>query len=228
MKNALHLLMVAAVISSSCKKEEKSTGLPPVANAGPDQQFASIPDSVILNGSASNNTGGNISAYQWRQISGPSTPAHILNSSSVRTVVKNFSTGAYQFELRVTGNGGLYAMDTVQIQISQEYILSSIWKYWTDPFEDQNYISIDPSNSFSIATMALTRVEVSIQLDSSSLWNVALPWDWHGGNPEPINNRYFWYFLSFPYYNSPDFIIASNPSDYKFSDKPVKVKVKFY
>jgi len=89
---------------------------PPVATAGYDQTIALPVDSIILDGSASNDSDGNIAAWQWTQISGPSSLT-ISNANSVKTRVTKLVEGSYEFELKVTDAGGLFDKDTIHIMV---------------------------------------------------------------------------------------------------------------
>jgi hypothetical protein len=90
---------------------------PPIANAGADQIITLPIDSTLLNGALSFDPDGTIVGYQWTKISGP-VSSIIINPLAVQTRAKNLSQGVYQFELRVTDNGGLSAKDTVQIIVN--------------------------------------------------------------------------------------------------------------
>lgn len=116
------LLQTGIVILVSCKKEASCEGCkennkPPIAIAGPDQVITLPTDSVSLDGSASSDPDGTISNWLWTKVSGPASFT-INNSSVPNTVVKNLIKGGYQFELKVTDNGGLVAKDTVQIIVN--------------------------------------------------------------------------------------------------------------
>ena len=87
---------------------------PPVANAGVDQTINLPTNSVTVNGSGSTDPDNNIVSYAWTKISGPSSFS-INDASVVQTTVTNLIQGVYQFELKVTNAGGLFAKDTVQI-----------------------------------------------------------------------------------------------------------------
>jgi len=105
----------------SCKKEYSCEGclqnnLPPVAVAGPDQILTLPTDSILFDGSSSKDPDGKITEWLWTKISGPSTFA-IVAKSSAKTRVRNLVAGVYQFELRVTDNGGLSAKDTVMVTV---------------------------------------------------------------------------------------------------------------
>lgn len=94
---------------------------PPVANAGSDQTITLPTDSVLLDGSASSDPDGNINAWAWRKISGPALVT-IINSTASRTIVKNLAAGIYKFELKVKDNGGLSALDSIQIIVDDPNI----------------------------------------------------------------------------------------------------------
>ena len=114
-------IWTAIVSLDSCTKEFSCEGCrelnkPPVASAGPNQFVTPATDSASLDGSGSGDPDGTITTWLWTKISGPSSS--IINSpSSSATIVKNLVTGNYQFELKVTDNGGLSATDTVMVTV---------------------------------------------------------------------------------------------------------------
>jgi PKD domain/Kelch motif/Galactose oxidase, central domain len=116
------VLLAGLLFNLSCKKEKSCEGCkennkPPIAIAGPDQVITLPTDSVSLDGSSSNDPDGTISEWLWTKISGPAS--FILNNSTAsNSVVKNLVNGVYQFELKVTDNGGLFAKDTMQIIVN--------------------------------------------------------------------------------------------------------------
>jgi hypothetical protein len=117
------LLSALCIILASCKKiatngPNPSYNKPPIANAGGDQTFTLPIDSTLLNGSLSSDPDGTIVLYKWTKISGPPSNT-IITPQSVQTRVKGLIQGAYQFELTVTDNGGLSAIDTVQIIVNE-------------------------------------------------------------------------------------------------------------
>jgi hypothetical protein len=84
-----------------------------VANAGGSQV---ITNSVTLSGRGSS-TGGNITSYAWRLVSGAGTVT-IANPSSSSTTVSGFSSlGLYTFELKITDSAGQTAVDTITVTI---------------------------------------------------------------------------------------------------------------
>jgi hypothetical protein len=90
---------------------------PPIANAGTDQTINLPVNSVTVNGSGSTDPDNNITNYAWSKISGPSS-FNIANASAIQTPILNLIEGAYQFELKVTDAGGLFASDTIQITVN--------------------------------------------------------------------------------------------------------------
>jgi hypothetical protein len=109
------------MIFISCKKEMSCEGCagdnnnkPPIAVAGSDQLITLPTDSVLLDGRTSSDPDGRISSYLWTKISGPVSLTIAKPSDSI-TRAKGLVTGTYQFELRVTDNGGLSAKDTMRV-----------------------------------------------------------------------------------------------------------------
>lgn len=102
--------------------DEISFGTPPpnqspVANAGADITLTLPANSATLNGTASADPDGSISAYAWTNISGPTQPA-IANATSAAAQVSNLAAGVYTFRLLVTDNGGATDADTVSITVN--------------------------------------------------------------------------------------------------------------
>ncbi len=105
----------------SCKKELSCEGCRdgnklPLANAGPDQVITLPTDSVSLDGAGSNDPDGTISEWLWTKISGPASFT-IDSATSAKSFANNLVTGAYQFELKITDDGGLSSKDTVQVVV---------------------------------------------------------------------------------------------------------------
>jgi hypothetical protein len=118
----VHLLTVVLVAGNlffiSCKRQCDGCGQnnkPPYTNAGPDQTISLPTDSALLDGRASSDGDGYISSYQWSEISGPAS--FIIHASSATAIAKNLVTGTYQFELKVTDNGGLSTKDTMRLTV---------------------------------------------------------------------------------------------------------------
>ncbi|MBK7558141.1 MAG: T9SS type A sorting domain-containing protein [Chitinophagaceae bacterium] len=93
-----------------------ASNIPPTANAGPDQTITLPTNTVSLSGSG-NDPDGNITAYLWTKIAGP-TAGTITNPNSAATTVTGMVQGVYRFELRVTDNNNAFGRDTVQITVN--------------------------------------------------------------------------------------------------------------
>lgn len=89
----------------------------PVAFAGADQAITLPLNSATLNGSASYDPDGTITAYQWTRIAGP-TAGTITTATQAQTTVTNLVQGAYAFELRVTDNKGAVSKDTMVLTVN--------------------------------------------------------------------------------------------------------------
>jgi len=121
----LTLLVMGAVTFYSCRKEISCEGCidgnkPPIAIAGPDQVITLPTDSVLLVGINSSDPDGKITKWLWTKISGPPS-FNIVKPSDSITNIKILAVGIYQFELKVTDNGGLSAKDTVQIIVKDVF-----------------------------------------------------------------------------------------------------------
>ena len=89
----------------------------PVANVGGNLSITLPVNSARLNGSASFDPDGSISAYSWTKISGPAQDV-IANAASATTQVTGLSQGTYGFMLQVTDNGGLSGSDTLYVTVN--------------------------------------------------------------------------------------------------------------
>ncbi|MBS1565668.1 MAG: T9SS type A sorting domain-containing protein, partial [Bacteroidetes bacterium] len=105
----------ATAVSTVNVTVQQNANVPPVADAGPDQQI-SLPGMTTLNGSGSSDPDGGISIYSWRQVSGPAT-ATIKNPNTATSSIVAPVAGTYVFELTVTDNRGATATDQVTITV---------------------------------------------------------------------------------------------------------------
>jgi len=87
----------------------------PTANAGTDKEVTLPASSVQLTGSGTD-PDGNISAYAWSQVSGPST-ANIATANAATTNVSGLVQGSYTFRLTVTDNSNATATDDVVVTV---------------------------------------------------------------------------------------------------------------
>ncbi|HEY1164624.1 MAG TPA: PKD domain-containing protein, partial [Chitinophaga sp.] len=91
---------------------------PPLAKAGSDVTITLPVSSTQLNGSASSDPDGQIKAYAWKQLSGPSTIS-IASPGASTTGVSGFIQGSYSFELKVTDNRNATATDRVTVVVNK-------------------------------------------------------------------------------------------------------------
>lgn len=90
---------------------------PPRANAGDDKQ-AAIGQSVTLDGSASTDSDGQITAYLWLQMDGPAVALADENSSITTFIAPNVSTPTtLTFQLYVWDNTNTRCVDPDQMQV---------------------------------------------------------------------------------------------------------------
>ena len=124
----------------------------PVANAGTNQSITAPANSVNLNGSASNDPDGLITAYSWVMVSGPGAVT-ISNSNTATPSVVGLLTGVYIFQLTVTDNSGATAMDQVTIIVNPTAVLPNqapVANAGTNQTitEPDNSISLNGTSSF--------------------------------------------------------------------------------
>jgi hypothetical protein len=115
----LWLCVISIMFFFSCSKElEYSDGNNkfPVANAGANATVVLPLDSIILDGSHSEDPDGSIKNFLWKKVSGP-VAFNIANSNALKTSVSSLVKGVYEFELKVTDGGGLFSTDTVQVRV---------------------------------------------------------------------------------------------------------------
>jgi len=89
----------------------------PVANAGTNQTITEPVNSVSLSGTNSFDPDGTITAYNWNQISGPSTSVITAGNTSVASV-SQLIVGQYVYQLTVTDNNGVARSDQVTIIVN--------------------------------------------------------------------------------------------------------------
>jgi chitodextrinase len=88
----------------------------PVAIAGSDTTIYLPASSFQLNASNSYDPDGNITSYQWQEISGPNTAvASSMNGPEVD--LSSLQEGIYQFQLTVTDNQGASSTATIKITV---------------------------------------------------------------------------------------------------------------
>jgi hypothetical protein len=93
------------------------TNVPPVANAGSDVSVSETTGSATLDGSASNDPDGYLTAYKWVKTGGPSNFA-ITKDDVNKTTVTGLVAGTYTFRLTVADNNNATATDDVTITVA--------------------------------------------------------------------------------------------------------------
>src|SRR6185312_7386677 len=91
--------------------------VPPVANAGPDQNVTLPFASISLDGSGSYDEDGTITGYSWVQVSG-NGGVTISGSSGIQPSINGLTAGTYVFQLTVTDNCGASSSATVTIVVN--------------------------------------------------------------------------------------------------------------
>ncbi len=89
----------------------------PSSNPGGDQTITLPTSSVSLDGSNSSDPDGNITAYAWTQVSGPSQ-ASFTNANAAKATASNLVQGTYRFQLLVTDNAGATAASTMGVTVN--------------------------------------------------------------------------------------------------------------
>ncbi len=124
MKKILFLLLIVSIAASgiflSCQKEisceDCKANKLPIAIAGPDRIITVPTDSILLDGSGSDDPDGKIDEWLWKKIEGPYS-FNIVSTSTSKTIIRKLVPGIYHFELKVTDDKGLSAKDTVMITV---------------------------------------------------------------------------------------------------------------
>ncbi|MCA0397413.1 MAG: T9SS type A sorting domain-containing protein [Bacteroidetes bacterium] len=94
----------------------QASNKPPVANAGANFS-TTVGATINLNGSASTDPDGTLTAYQWKQVSGPNT-ASFDQLRQVRVNVSNLVAGTYIFNLTVTDDRGAISSANVTVTVT--------------------------------------------------------------------------------------------------------------
>src|SRR5688572_6577439 len=113
MKNVkLYSLFIAGLFAiMSCDSgDDDVLNFVPVAEAGPNQSITLPAGTGTLTGTGTDSD-GEIRAYLWSQVSGPSATV-ISNPGNATTSVKFYDAGTYIFQLMVTDNSGATGIDT--------------------------------------------------------------------------------------------------------------------
>ena len=89
----------------------------PVADTGLDQIIYLPQNSIVIDGTKSQDPDGTIVTYKWIQKSGPTT-ATLTNATTSKLTASNLSMGSYNFSLTVTDNDGMTGTDEVVASVN--------------------------------------------------------------------------------------------------------------
>jgi alpha-amylase len=92
-----------------------AANLPPVANAGPDQNLAAGTTSATLTAASSTEPNGQPLSYSWSKVSGPA--ATFSSTTAVAPTVSGLTAGTYVFQVSVS-DGVLTSSDQVQVVVA--------------------------------------------------------------------------------------------------------------
>lgn len=111
--------------------EYNSTATPPknvvpVANAGSNIRITLPTSTVTLNGSASADSDGSITAYLWRKVSGPGAGTITAVSSANTTVTGLTTAGTYVFALTVTDDLKATHSDSVTVTVLAAPVVNKV------------------------------------------------------------------------------------------------------
>jgi hypothetical protein len=93
-----------------------AANIPPVANAGSSITITLPVNTATLDGSASSDADGTITAYSWTQVSGPNTAGSTGAATSTISLT-GLIAGQYVYQLQVTDNSGAKAIAQVKVTV---------------------------------------------------------------------------------------------------------------
>ena len=120
LKSVLFALSGSLFLLASCTKDPVLNKVP-TSNAGSSKTITLPTDTVTLSGSGAD-ADGQVVAYLWSQVSGPSSTI-IVNPGSPASLIKGFTQqGTYVFQLMVTDNQGATGVDTATVIVNAPLI----------------------------------------------------------------------------------------------------------
>ncbi len=134
------------------------------SNAGPDQTLYMPSNVVSLYGSGT----GNIVAYQWRQVSGPSKSTSSIDDQNA--VITDLKEGLYEFELKVTDSKGKIDRDIVKVNVVGMGSMSSFMSRTSPGSSQQMTNDFETSSKTDVTKNSIAFSDKQINLkDSSSI-----------------------------------------------------------
>jgi hypothetical protein len=118
-----------------------AANVPPVANAGSNQMIILPTSTATLNGTASYDTDGVISSYQWTQVSGPAIST-LSSSTTAAVTASNLRAGNYVYLLTVRDNNNATDTATVRVSVVDNFHSSgsALWLYPNPTYGNLNVV----------------------------------------------------------------------------------------
>lgn len=129
----------------------------PNASAGNDINIVLPVNTVLLKGAAADSD-GNIAAYKWKVVSGPSG-YKFETPNSTETKLNNLFQGVYEVEFEVTDNAGGKATDTLNLTVMGQRVsavISNEIKIYPNPVRDVANLNITAVNKISKIRISVT------------------------------------------------------------------------
>jgi hypothetical protein len=134
-----------------------AVNIPPVANAGADQSVTLPTSTITLSGSGTD-VDGTITAYAWKQLSGPVDKLTSLNTAT--SVLNNLIEGVYSFELTVTDNRGAIDKDSVTVTLlPAAFATENTAKIYPNPVFDIATLQINTTNTVTTMLVMISDVQ---------------------------------------------------------------------
>ena len=160
----------------------------PTSNAGADLKVLLPASSIVINGSASNESGGKTLTYRWKQIYGP-TIAQISDSTIINPTVSGLIEGMYNFRLTVKNTDGRISTDEVKVMVTATAnVVPSV--SLTSPIDNATFVEGKAVTLLATATDfdgTITKVEFyqgTTLISTSTTAPYAATWNPAAGNYE--------------------------------------------
>lgn len=125
----------------------------PTANAGVDKTITLPANSVTLSG-AGTDSDGNITAYNWTKVSGP-TEGTITSPTAATTTITGLAQGIYTFRLMVSDNVSAKGVDDVKVTVKFAAGTKAIQ---VNVYGGSNAYSSTAWNNWNVGTVAASNV----------------------------------------------------------------------
>ncbi len=157
--------------------------LPPIADAGPDQEVYEQ-DTVTLDGSGSTDPDDGISSYLWTQTAG--TPVTLSDTLAMTPTfiapLAETDGEVLGFELTITDQGGLKSTDNCSVVVNQEPWAHSLVDLWVDSLR----VSLQRKGSNYRAKAYVTVIDETLNPIKGA--TVVATWTFNGTNSHVTSN----------------------------------------